>query len=912
MRVLEEEKVAIIRQLKRLFTVCVATVLFSSFAYANAAEELSLSGQPAQAATSDLAATAFANARLAPGGVDVALGGRNEPTIVVDPTNGNNIVVGRLFAIRVSTDGGATFPVTTNAPVPATHTRSGDPSLAFDSQGRLFWTYLGTRTTNGNIDVFVAQVNPTTGAVLAGYPVNLTTGAGFGSATAGNCNDKQWLAADRTNSGFQDQLYVVWTRFTGAGCTGPTQIHSSFSVDQGLNWSAGLTLSAAGEGFVWPSHNAVAANGDVYISYHSQPTFANNAPDGTSGQIFVLRSTDGGATYPQKNTAYAGGNADITFNVQTSGRTLNQSASWTQGSGQAWVLPDPNNAANVYVVASDDPTNTNHGANFDDMDVFIVRSTNSGVNWGAPAQVDAGAVGTTQAFPTAGIDELTGCIAVTWYDTRAAATNAGGNFLLDVFMRTSIDGGLTFSPEVQINDTAFDPDLGAGARFAGPPPTLRIGEYNGVALDGGLAHTVWTGNTATAQQILYDNNPVCDATVNVEKKVDAQPDGNFDDDPSGWTFDVVGDGQPTQVTDNTGLLTFSVPTGIYAVNETAGPAGFWRASASCVDDTSGAAVGTPAGNVAFESPMDVGVTSVTLSAGQSVTCTFENEKDEAFINIVKTVDAEPDGVFDNDPSGWSFDVVDDGESDQTTDGTGLLTFVVRADTYDVTETSQPAADTGLWLVNSSCTDDSDGSSIGTEVIDALFGPALADVAVTGVAVAAGQSITCIFENQKMAGFLTGGGNISEGRGKNGLRISFGGNVGVALDGTFHGQWQTVFQAIGNASLARGNFHSTVIDAVLFGSVNGEEPDPPDAEFNSATFVTTGRLDGQVCVLTVLATDHGEPARGKNGGADFDSIQLKLDCPDDAFDYDSLSDFASEEGDLHNLDAGDLQIHPPRE
>ena len=87
----------------------------------------------------------------------------------------------------------------------------------------------------------------------------------------------------------------------------------------------------------------------------------------------------------------------------------------------------------------------------------------------------------------------------------ASATNAGGNFLLDVFLSNSSDGGVTFGPEVQINDVAFDPDFGATIRFTGPPATTRIGEYNGVAV-ANLAHSVWAGNDTTGHQIIYDNN----------------------------------------------------------------------------------------------------------------------------------------------------------------------------------------------------------------------------------------------------------------------------------------------------------------------------------------------------------------------------------------------------------------------
>ena len=265
-----------------------------------------------------------------------------------DSYNELNVVTAGLFSLRVSINGGATFLAAVPAQVPATHVLCGDPSLAFDSQGRAFWSYLGcVIDAAGNligIDIFIAQVNPATGAILGGYPVNVTASAGVNlPGVNGFLHDKEWLAADRfIGSPFQDRLYIVWTDFAAAG----TVARTTFSSTQGNTWSPSVVLSAAAEGFVWPSHNAVAANGDVYAAYHSQPSFTNGAPDGTSGHVFVLRSTNGGVAYPQTNLNYTSGNADITFNVQppfAAARQLSQNRSWSQGSAQPWVLPDPNN-----------------------------------------------------------------------------------------------------------------------------------------------------------------------------------------------------------------------------------------------------------------------------------------------------------------------------------------------------------------------------------------------------------------------------------------------------------------------------------------------------------------------------------------------------------------------------------------
>ena len=128
-----------------------------------------------------------------------------------------------------------------------------------------------------------------------------------------------------------------------------------------------------------------------------------------------------------------------------------------------------------------------------------------------------------QFFPTAAIDDLTGCIAVTWYDSRAELTNADGNFLLDMVLTSSGDGGLTFSPEFPINDVAFDPDLGAEVGFPGPPPSLTIAEYNGVAVDDRMARATWTGNTDTARQILFDRAAICDGLAFIDIKPGSDP-----------------------------------------------------------------------------------------------------------------------------------------------------------------------------------------------------------------------------------------------------------------------------------------------------------------------------------------------------------------------------------------------------
>src|SRR5215470_1364747 len=124
-------------------------------------------------------------------GVDIALGGTNEPCVTVNPLNRQNVAMASLFQSRVSTNAGGSWSAALTAQVTAGYGLDGDSTMAFDSQGRLFWEYLGFNNATSRGEVFISQLNPTTGAFVAG-PFRITTS---GAAGTGD-NDKGWLAAD--------------------------------------------------------------------------------------------------------------------------------------------------------------------------------------------------------------------------------------------------------------------------------------------------------------------------------------------------------------------------------------------------------------------------------------------------------------------------------------------------------------------------------------------------------------------------------------------------------------------------------------------------------------------------------------------------------------------------------------------
>lgn len=429
-------------------------------------------------------------------GEDQAVDTGFEPhNATANPRKPSQVAVMRGCTVRIDNNFGKDgFPITRSSTLAC----SGDPSLAFDSQGRLFVTHLSDdlNTTAIRFGVGVAQITDLTTTGNQNYTPDQVSG------NSPNNHDKQWLVADANpTSPYRDNLYIVWTHL-GA----PWQIQFSRLESGSTIWSPPSVLSTAGEGNVWPSHAAVGPNGDLYVAYHANG--CNEGADGAPGQgtTQLLRDGSGGAdfaagTVPQKTAAFGAGQATVTCNVQdTPGGDIPGADFWLQGSMQPWILPDPARPGNVYVVANDDPNDA--FGNGDDADVVIARSTDNGQTF-TRGRVDHGPGQTFAVMPTAHIDQ-DGNAVVTWYDNRSGETNGGtgpngsNDFLLELYGTTSRDGGQTWAQDFRVSDSPFDPDLNAPCRFScaagSTQQTLRIGEYNGVWTVDGIGYATWTGN----------------------------------------------------------------------------------------------------------------------------------------------------------------------------------------------------------------------------------------------------------------------------------------------------------------------------------------------------------------------------------------------------------------------------------
>lgn len=257
---------------------------------------------------------------------DTAGAPQNETAIAVDPNNPNRVVaaandyVTRTWACDVngtpcsalgdgysgtyfSNDGGQTWCCSSSDPgnlgtlIPGVtrlaggqYDAGGDPALAFDSQGNVYYAGLGFNRTSA----------PNTVAVNKGTfdgDGNLTWGAPtfINQTTApSTLNDKEWIAADwHASSQFKDRVYVSWTRFlfnANNGSYTQSPIFFAYSTDGGATFSTPQNISGKVL-YDQGSRPIVGYDGTVYVIFEGASRLA------TLDSTYIVKSTDGGATF---------------------------------------------------------------------------------------------------------------------------------------------------------------------------------------------------------------------------------------------------------------------------------------------------------------------------------------------------------------------------------------------------------------------------------------------------------------------------------------------------------------------------------------------------------------------------------------------------------------------------------------
>lgn len=377
----------------------------------------------------------------------------NEPSLAIDPTNPNRIVIGwrqfdtinsnfRQAGWAYSHNRGAswTFPGVLERGV-----FRSDPVLEADANGNFYYMSLkGDFTT----DLFKS----------------FDGGVTWSQKRAAYGGDKEWMVIDKTPSMGRGHVYEWWSVFYGC-CSDRTFTRS---VDGGLTFMNPIRVP---NNIIWGTM-AVDADGNLYLA----------GLEYYSGGIYVAKSSNA------KNR-----NVTPTFDF-ASLVNLNGSLSGWEGPnpegllGQLWVDVDRSNGpnrGNVYVLASVDPPGS------DPLDVYFARSTDGGRTWSSPVRINNDPPRSTsyQWFGTMSVAP-DGRIDVIWNDTR----NDSSVTYSELYYAYSYDGGRTWSLNIPISPR-FN-------HYLGYPQQNKLGDYYDMESDIAEANIAYAA-TFNGEQDVY-------------------------------------------------------------------------------------------------------------------------------------------------------------------------------------------------------------------------------------------------------------------------------------------------------------------------------------------------------------------------------------------------------------------------
>jgi hypothetical protein len=479
---------------------------------------------------------------------------QNETSIAVNPRNGSQLVATSndyrrgdgTCGVEWTTDGGAHWQDSTlpNGFVRGTaygaareyFQASGDPSVAWDSQGNAYYSCQqferGTPTTNNgdfSSAVYLYRSTQNGGASWSfpGTPVieqHDTTGAVL--------IDKPYMTVDNhVASPFRDRVYVSWTTFASDGTA---YLYSAYSSDYGHTFSTPVLVSTnsalCANSFGLPTPNGACnenqfsdpftgSDGNLYVVYANFNNSVGSASD-NHNQMLLVKSTDGGATFSAP--VLAGNYYDLPdCSTYQAGQDGGRACVPEQGSQQHSVFRatnypsgavNPTNAAQVvvtfgsYINGGDASTCTANGVSpsfgtnlYNGVKTsacsnkILVSVSSSGAS--SFANTDPTTLGTVNGASQAGSDQWwqwsaftsSGKLAVSYYDRQYASDETTGSMDVSISLAKG-DGqnALAFSQRRVTSSsmpvpTEF-PDAQGNSVF--------FGDYTGLAAAND-AHPLW-------------------------------------------------------------------------------------------------------------------------------------------------------------------------------------------------------------------------------------------------------------------------------------------------------------------------------------------------------------------------------------------------------------------------------------
>lgn len=359
-----------------------------------------------------------------------------------------------------------------------------DEQLAWDRFGNLWMTYLVN--TNGHVLVAVSTDRGRTFSKVAEVVPTTPTGS---RAPAGATPKRMRQPSNNPHiSGDQPSISVgpdsVWVSYTSF----PSTVVQAFGASvTGLgafgSFSAPETVpTSAGRGDF--GDTAVGPDGQVMVTYQDQTNGQGGSHIYTAVDANGLQP--GGFSDPRLLAHSAVGGFD--FIPAQPDRSVDAEANlaWDRSGG-------PHNGR-VYAIWTQESPNES-----DNMDVMLQHSDDNGSTWSAPIRLNDDQTANSQFMPAIAVDQATGNVAVSWYDSRndlgtrgPGDTDGIPNDDAQIWATYSTDGGATFAPNFRVSAGTFNaPDAQSGFDY---------GDYTHAAFQSGLFYPAWSDNSDSTGQ----------------------------------------------------------------------------------------------------------------------------------------------------------------------------------------------------------------------------------------------------------------------------------------------------------------------------------------------------------------------------------------------------------------------------